>query len=133
MGPLMRRPALVAMVIIATAAGLLGGCGEEEQSGPTKAQFTQRADAACDKWDAKIDRAEADEELATLIDGLLDELDSLQSPKGDAARVDRIVTSGRADLQLLTSGQESDGEPFADFSRLAGAYGLKACAASTED
>jgi len=122
----MRRPALTALAVVASVTGLiLGGCGEDEPSGPTKAQFVQRADAACDKWDAKIDRAEADEELATLIDGLLDELGSLPTPEGDAEQVDRIVASGRADLQLLTSGQEGTGEPFADFSRRSAA--LFAC------
>lgn len=68
-----------------------------------------------------------------MIDGLLDELDSLATPEGDAKLVDGIVASGRADLQRLTTGQEGGEEPFADFSRRSATYGLEACAASTKD
>lgn len=128
----MRKPALAVLVAVA-AAMVVVGCSDDKQQGPTKAEFVQRADAACDKWDARIDRAETEKQLAAMIDGLLDELDSLPTPEGDEERVGRIVASGRSDLQRLTHGQEGGGEPFAELRRLTAAYGLKACAASTED
>jgi hypothetical protein len=122
------------LATLAAAVGLvLPGCGDDDPSGPTRAEFVQRADAACDKWDARIDRAQGEEELARLIDGLFDELDSLPTPEGDEEEVDGIVASGRAELEGLTRGDEGEGEPFAEFSRRAAAYGLEACAASTRD
>jgi hypothetical protein len=122
------------LATLAAAVGLfLPGCGDDEPSGPANAEFVERADSTCDKWDARIDRAQGEQELAELIDGLFDELDSLPTPEGDEEQVDAIVASGRADLEALTRGEESEGEPFAEFSRLAAAYGLDACAASTRD
>lgn len=121
------------LATLAVATGLaVTGCGDDDPTGPTKAELVQRADAACEKWDARIDQARSEQELTRSIQGLLDELEALPVPAGDEERVEEIVASGRADLERL-SGGGGEAEPFAEFSRLAGAYGLQACAASTRD
>jgi hypothetical protein len=116
--------------------------------GLTKAEFLKKGNAICAQGNRKLGAASkktfskgrpttadlktfASKTLVTNIQGQLDALGKLPPPKGDEAKVKKILATaqkaldkGKADPATLT---KSGATPFAKANGLANAYGLKSC------
>ena len=129
------------------------GCGSSDSSPPlTKAEFIKQGDAICRKADKEQEigvatypkkhssinlNSEEGEETMVLKVGLppimtaAEELEELEPPSGDEAKIDAIIVGlrqgveeGRKDPIAITEGTSN---PFSRADRLAAAYGFKDC------
>jgi hypothetical protein len=148
----MRLRFQTAALVVATAA-LVAGCGggDASTSSVTKAQFIRQADKVCEHADQRQEilsrkfsiegtsnnpsKAEQIRILRAVglqplkVEG--EELSELGAPEGDEEQVDELVSSfeeafAEAAAEPLSMLQEPNG-PYAQASKLAAAYGLKAC------
>ena len=145
------------LLAVATAGLLLAACGDED-SGPSKAEYIERADAVCAKIDPKVDAAlrsarANDDDPAIAQRGLqealpherqmLADLRALEKPDGDAEKIDRIwdarqkgvdaaqAASRDPDAALAFITLEGDGDKvFNEYLAFAGEYGLVQCGES---
>ena len=143
------------ILAVAMAGLVLVACGDED-SGPTKAEYIEKADAVCTKVDPTVDAALAraardrdNPEVAQtgLKDAIprerqmLTELRELETPEGDEEAIDRIyaarqtavdaaeAASSDPDASLAFITREGEGDKlFNEYLALAGEYGLVFCA-----
>jgi hypothetical protein len=138
------------------AAGCGGGSSSSSSSssastaatvtGPlTKAEFVAKANAICVKGTARTEKAgqslgnsPTEHEAAVAVPAKfvpavqtqLDELKALSVAPGEEATVTSMLNLGQADLDRVKSEPKLafETKTFADFARVAHAYGLKSCA-----
>jgi hypothetical protein len=140
------------------AVGLLaGGCGSSSSSSSatttpalTKAQFLAQGNAICTGGNKKLAVAEkalekeqgTEAQLKAFIDGpfasevqrQISAIRALGAPSGEQATVTHMLDLAQTDLNKVKANPqvlESKVSPFHDFSALAHAYGLTACAEET--
>lgn len=140
--------ATIAIGIVAAACVVIG-CGsssdETAEAAVTKAQFIKQAEAICSKTQEQGRKAriaweqENGEELdfhtafkyiiGPSLEKQAEELESLQAPKGDEARLARMTANlSRGAAGFTAAGTKSKtGSKFEAFQREAEAYGLVAC------
>jgi len=138
------------VIVIALMVVVPAGCGSKDSSAkaPTKAEFLKKGNAICKAGNAKSSAAGKKifskgkpnaEKLnqfatATLIPNIQSQITAigkLTPPKGDEAKVKKIVSSaqqalnkGKANPALLT---QNNAGPFANSNKITIAYGLKVC------
>lgn len=132
----------LALVAAVTAAG----CGDD---GPSKAEFVKKADAICTKESKKTTAAaqqltsggKPDQAALTKfikdtalpnVEDEVDQIDKLDTPKGDEDKVKAITDSVRDGVDKTKSNPaallaSSSGGPFDKADKLAKDYGLKKC------
>ena len=143
---------LCAVLIVALVPLGLVACGDDDDKGPSKADYIKEADAICARSDNDtqeiFDAAFADpsdpqpEEAQEAIKAALPvvkkdlaELRALEEPKDDKDEVEAIwvaidegiATLDEASADPATSLTALTSEPFAPGERLAGDYGMDAC------
>jgi hypothetical protein len=136
------------LVPLTLVLGALAGCGGGSDDRLTKDEFLKQGNAICAKGDKQIETA-AGKAFATpdnptkaevvtfaktvvlpTVQDEVDELRALSPPKEDEARIDEILDKAQAALDKLRANPAllvSD-TGFEEANRLAGAYGLTACA-----
>jgi hypothetical protein len=149
--PVWRRAALAAVL----AAAALAGCGGDDDEGPSKAEYVEKADAVCAKTDVKIDdvvrsvgrdpnSAQAQSGLRAILPlerSLLTELRALEKPAADEDEIDRIwdareravdelEAASRAPGTSLTYVETDETPAFEETARLASEYGMVDCEAT---
>ena len=144
----MRFVMILALSVLA-AAGCGGGSGDRL----SKAEFVEQGNAICAKYDGQIETAGqtafasagqpteaeitafAEDTLLPIVEKEIDELRSLSPPEEDEATVDEILDKAEAAADELSADPAllaSDEDPFEETNRLAGSYGLTACAGQAE-
>ena len=146
-----------AVLAVAAAGLVLVACGAED-SGPSKAEYIERADAICAKIDPKVDAAllvAIDEDDPSEAQGALEaalplerqmlvELRALEKPDEGADEIDRIwaarqkvvdaaqAASRDPDAALAFIAREGDGDKLFNEQYLvvAGEYGMVMCGES---
>ncbi|MGO8905145.1 MAG: hypothetical protein ACLQMH_05910 [Solirubrobacteraceae bacterium] len=150
----LRKPGRAAGTVIAGTllAGLLAaGCGGSRHSTAstppaaiTKAEFVTKANEICGGADpalslatAKLANLHSETQLAAVVRGTfvpsieaqMSQIRTLGTPPGDQATVQSMLDMALADLQKLKSNPALvNTDAFADFAKVAHAYGLTACA-----
>ena len=144
---------LVAALLVALVPLTLAACGGDDDEGPSKTEYIEKADALCRSSDAKTNaifqeafadpqNPEPEEAQAAIQEALpdvkntLEELKALEKPKDDEEEIDKIWAAADEGVKTLeeASADPADSlasllaEPFAESERLAGAYGMKDCA-----
>lgn len=137
------------VLVILSAAAVLGGCGGGSEDRLTHEEFLTEGNSICAKYDGQIEAAGqtafsagqpteaeitafAENTLLPTLENELDELRSLSPPEEDEARVDEILDKAQAAADELNADPallaNQDKDPFEETNRLAGSYGLTACA-----
>ena len=125
------------------------GCGGGSEDRLTHDEFLSQGNAICAKYDGQIEaagqtafasagqpteaeiQAFAENTLLPTVEKEIDELRSLSPPEEDEATVDEILDKAQAAADELGANSAllaSDEDPFEETNRLAGSYGLTACA-----
>lgn len=150
----MRWGTVVIVIGVLALAAIGAGCGDDESSAdaPTKAEFIEQGDAACQeandegqkalvaflkKYDQKPGKAQQEEAVETiivpLVDAQIEALDELDPPDGDEDQVDAIVASLE---DVRTEAEENPADtattyaPFTKSKKLATEYGFENCGAN---
>ena len=143
---------LIAVLIVCLVPLGLVACGDDEDKGPSKADYIEKADAICARSDKETDaifeqafedpqKPTPDEAQAALDEALpvvekdLKELEALEPPKDDKETTDAIWTAIDAGVKTLKEASADPNaslvaltsEPFAPGDKLAGDYGMKDC------
>jgi hypothetical protein len=138
------RIALAAALALAAA-----GCGGSSKPALTKAQFLTKANALCAAGEKKLESAgnalgshPSQAQISALATGTfipniqsdIDDVRALGAQTGEQATITKMLDLGQADLNrikanpaLIASGPAA----FADFAKVAHAYGLTQCARSS--
>jgi predicted small lipoprotein YifL len=147
---------LLTTLIVALVPLALAACGGDEDKGPSKADYIEKADAICarsdketnaifeagitDPQDPDPDEAQAAiQEALPIVKKDLAEVKALEKPKGDEEQIDAIwaaVDTGVSNLEVAgadpdTAAAALGTEPFAESEKLADAYGMKACGSAS--
>lgn len=148
---------LLATLVVAVLPLGLVACGEDEDKGPSKADYIKEADAICarsnQETDAifeeavenprkpKPDEAQAAiEQAVPVLDKDIKELKALEPPKDDKDQVAAIwsaLEEGVTTLEEASADPEASlvalvNDPFAAGEKLADEYGMKACGSNNE-
>ena len=142
----MRRlvTALLAIALV------VGACGSDEKSAPSKAEFLRKGNAICAAGNKEIDAAGnkmfkgqkgkpseaqikrfATEAALPSIERQVDQLRRLGAPKGDEAKVKAILDAAQQGIEKTKQDPallaQDKGGPFERANSLARAYGLTVC------
>lgn len=147
---------LLAVLIVALVPLGLAACGDDDD-GPSKADYIEKADAICARSDKETDAIfdagfedpadpqpeEAQEALKAALPVVkedLEELKALEKPKDDEDEIDAIWTAieeGITTLEEASADPDQSlvaltSEPFAPGEKLAGDYGMEDCGPDDE-
>jgi hypothetical protein len=153
-----RLTGVLALSATLAVSALASGCGSSKKSASTaatpaltKAQFLAQGNAICQAGNQKQSAAQRALEktfgnkaptpaeitlylrttFLPLIQGQIDKLKALPAPTGEEAKLTSILALAQADLDKVKSKPQAfigEQHPFANFARLAHAYGLTSCA-----
>jgi hypothetical protein len=148
---------LLAVLMTVLVPLTLVACGGDDDKGPSKADYIEKADAICkrsdtetnaifeaafeDPQDPQPDEAQAAlEEALPVVKKDLQELKDLEAPEDDKTETDAIWTAIDAGIKTLEEASADPdaalasllSEPFAPGEKLAGEYGMKDCGPDEE-
>ena len=145
------------LLVLVTAIALgLTACGDDEESGPTKAEFIEEADAICREGEEKVEEIAragfadpsnptGDEVLAILEEAVpiqrdvIDQVRELDKPEGDEDEIDEFLTLAdeatdkveeiRDPQAAIAAIQAADSpqDPYYEADQAAQEYGLEVC------
>jgi hypothetical protein len=145
------RRALLAALLVAAFAVLVGGCGGDDEPSPTKAEFVKQADEICQQGNERADveaqkyvkQNEFDAPTASTkevekairsvylvnVNEQVEELKELGAPEGDEDQVDEIVASYEDGVATIEEKPMTffDGSALKEPRKLATDYGLETC------
>jgi hypothetical protein len=139
---------IAGMLVVGLGVAGCGGSGSSTKSTPTaaitKAEFVAKANAICGRADpalsaegAKLASLHTEAQIATVVKGAyvpaieaqIAGIRALGTPSGDQTTVTSMLRLVQADLNRLKSKPTLVAtDVFADFAKVAHAYGLTACA-----
>ena len=142
---------LVVALIVAVPL-VFAACGGDDDEGPSKAEFIEKADTICAKSDKDTDaifveavedpeKPKPEEAQAAIKEALpvlkenIEELKELETPKDDEEEIETIFASMDTGVETLEKASASPdsslavlaSEPFAQADKLAADYGMKDC------
>lgn len=142
----MRRSMRVMLAVAGLGGSVLTGCGGDKSL--SKAEFIKKGDAICTKGNQEINAAAkkafgngsqpsktqiakfAKDDAIPAIETQISDLRGLAPPKADKAKVKKILDTANAALDKIKADPSilAGQQPFEESNKLAGDYGLKACA-----
>lgn len=135
----------IPVLAVAVLALALGACGDDDEAATTgeatettatdlsKEEYLVQADAICLQVNQDLQDVEEQQEGTPIIEQGLADLRAIPAPQGDEEQVGAVLDAGDEGLATLQQAtEEPQGDPFAEFTKLAEDYGFKGGCARNE-